>query len=81
MIVYTLVQRNVLLMGIMTTQGLDNCTTTVIIVIDFTYLARSEEVAGDGATVYMEMFLMNQSEDDHFGGQEETRGSRLCCVM
>ena len=25
---------------------------------------------------------MNQSEDDnHPGGQEETRGSRLCCVM
>ena len=29
----------------------------------------------------MEMSLINQSEDDdHSGGQEETRGSR-CCVM
>ena len=49
---------------------------------------RSEElvhtlpiIAGDGSTVNMEMSLMNQSEDDHSGGQEETRGSRLCCVM
>ena len=50
---------------------------------------RSEElvhtlpiIAGDGPTVNMEMSLMNQSEDDdHSGGQEETRGSRLCCVM
>ena len=24
---------------------------------------------------------MNQIEDDHSGGQEETRGSRLCCVI
>ena len=46
---------------------------------------RSEElvhtlsiIAGDRPTVNMEMSLMNQSED---GGQEETRGSRLCCVM
>ena len=39
-------------------------------------------IAGDGPTVNMEMSLMNQSEDDdHSGGQEETRGSRLCCVM
>ena len=39
-------------------------------------------IAGDGPTVNMEMSLMNQSEDDdHFGGQEETRGSRLCCIM
>ena len=38
-------------------------------------------IAGDGPTVNMEMSLMNQSEDDdHSGGQEETRGSRLCCV-
>ena len=29
--------------------------------------------AGDGATVNMEMSLMNESEDDdHCGGQEET---------
>ena len=50
---------------------------------------RSEElvhtvpiIAGDGATVNMEMSLMNQSEDDdNSGGQEETRGSRLCCMM
>ena len=39
-------------------------------------------IDGDGPTVNMEMSLMNQSEDDdHSGGQEETRGSRLCCVM
>ena len=39
-------------------------------------------IAGDGPTVNMEMSLMNQSEDDdHSGGQEETRGSRLCYVM
>ena len=39
-------------------------------------------ITGDGPTVNMEMSLMNQSEDDdHSGGQEETRGSRLCCVM
>ena len=39
-------------------------------------------IAGDGPTVNMEMSFMNQSEnDDHSGGQEETRGSRLCCVM
>ena len=40
-------------------------------------------IAGDGPTVNMEMSLMNQSEedDDHSGGQEETRGNRLCCVM
>ena len=38
-------------------------------------------IAGDGSTVNMEMSLMNQSEDDHSGGQEETRGSRLCRVM
>ena len=46
------------------------------------YGNRSEKVAGDGVTVNLEMSLMNLSEDnDHFGGQEETRGSRLCCVM
>jgi len=38
-------------------------------------------IAGVGPTVTMEMSLMNQSEDDHSGGQEETRGSRLCYVM
>ena len=39
-------------------------------------------ITGDGATVNMERRLMNQSEDDdHSGGQEETSGSRLCCVM
>ena len=27
------------------------------------------------------MNLMNQNENDYSGGQEETRGSRLCCVM
>ena len=49
---------------------------------DSCYGNRSEEVTGDGATVNMEMSLMNQSEDDdHSEGQEETRGSRLCCVM
>ena len=49
---------------------------------------RSEElvqmlptITGDGATVNMEMSLMNQSEHDHSGGQEETRGSTLCCFM
>ena len=29
----------------------------------------------------MESCLMNQNEDDHSGGLEVTRGSRLCCVM
>ena len=49
---------------------------------DSCYGNRNEEVTGDGATINMEMSLMNQSEgDDHSGGQEETRGSRLCCVM
>ena len=38
-------------------------------------------IAGDGPTVNTEMSFMNQSEDDHSGGQEETRGSRLCYVM
>ena len=53
---------------------------------DYCHDNRSEEpvhtlpiIAGDGSTVNMEMSLMNQSEDDHSGGQEETRGSRLCC--
>ena len=50
-------------------------------VIASCYGKKSEEVAGDGATVNMEMSLMNQSEDDYSGGQENTRGSRLCCVM
>ena len=45
---------------------------------DSCYGNRSEEVTGDGATVNMEMSLMNQSEDDdHCGGQEETRGSTV----
>ena len=52
---------------------------------DYCHDNRSEElpiIAGDGVTVNMEMSLMNQSEDDdHSEGQEETRGSRLCCVM
>ena len=49
---------------------------------DSCYGNRSEEVTGDGAIVNMEMSLMNQSEDnDYCGGQEKTRGSRLCCVM
>jgi len=34
-------------------------------------------VAGVEPTVTMEMSLMNQREDDHSGGHEETRGSRL----
>jgi len=39
-------------------------------------------IAGVGPTVTMEMSLIKQSEDDdHSGEQEETRGSRLCCVM
>ena len=38
-------------------------------------------ITGDGPTVNMEMSLMNQSEDDHSGGQEETGGSSLYCVM
>ena len=47
---------------------------------DSCYGNRSEEVTGDGATVNMEMSLMNQSkDDDHSGGQGETRGSRLLC--
>ena len=29
----------------------------------------------------MESCLKNQNENAHSGGQEETRGSRLCCVM
>ena len=29
----------------------------------------------------MERRLMNQNEDDHSGGQEGTRGSRLCYFM
>ena len=49
---------------------------------DSCYGNKSEKVAGNGAVVNMEMSLMNQSEDDdHSGGQEETRGRRLCCVM
>ena len=40
------------------------------------YGNRSEEVAaGDGSNINMEMSSMNQSEDDHSGGQEDTRGS------
>ena len=54
MIVYTSVQRNILSMGNMTTQGLDNCITMVIIVI-VTSIAKSEEVAVDGATVHVNM--------------------------
>ena len=50
---------------------------------------RSEELvdrlpitAGDGPTVNMETSSINRSEDDdHSGGQEETRGTGLCCVM
>jgi len=38
-------------------------------------------ITGVGPTVTMEVSLMNQSEDDHSGGQEETRESRLCYVM
>ena len=39
-------------------------------------------ITEDGGTINMEKSLMNQSEhDDHSGGQEETKGSRLCCVM
>ena len=53
---------------------------------DSCYGNRSEEVAGDGATVTMEISMMNQSEDeseddDHSGGQEETSSGTLCCVM
>ena len=39
-------------------------------------------IDGDGPTVNTELSSTNQSEDDnHSGGQEETRGSGLCCVM
>ena len=38
-------------------------------------------VTVDGPTINMEMSSINQSEDDHSGAQEETRGSGLCCVM
>ena len=66
-------------MGNMTAQGSDNCC--LYNHDDNCYrrnISRSEEVTGDGATVNMEMSLMNQSEDDdHSGGQEETRSSRL----
>ena len=69
---------------IIITQGMDNCNHG-----DCCHDNSSEElvhtlpiIAGDGPTVNMEMSLMKQSEDDdHSGGQEETRGSRLCCVM
>ena len=43
---------------------------------DSCYGNRSEEVTGDGATVNMEMSLMNQSEDDHSGGEEGERDKR-----
>ena len=60
------------------TQGIDN---SVIISDDF-HDNRGEELmlelTGDET---MKRSLMNQNEDDHSGGQEETRGSRLCCVM
>ena len=70
------------------TQGMDNYYIIVtMVIIVMTTEVRSKYIplpiiAGDGPTVNMEMSLMNQSEDDdHSGGQEETRGSRLCCVM
>ena len=63
------------------TQGFENCSI-VYNQGDSCYGNRSEEVAGDGATVNMEMSLMNQSEDDdHSGGQEETRGLSLSCYV
>ena len=60
------------------TQGIDNS----VIICDDCYDNRGEELihepTGDET---MERCLMNQNEDDHSGGQKETRGSRLCCVM
>ena len=60
------------------TQGIDNS----VITSDDCHDNRGEELihepTGDET---MERCLMNQNEDDHSGGQEETRGSRLCCVM
>ena len=54
-------------------QGIDNC----IIISDDCHDNRGEELihepTGDET---MERCLMNQNEDDHSGGQEETR--RLC---
>ena len=60
------------------TQGIDNS----VIISDGCYDKRGEELVheptGDET---MERSMMNQNEDDHSGGQEETRGSRLCGVM
>ena len=66
------------------TQGFENCSV-VYNHGDSCYGNRSEEVAGDGATVNMKMSLMKQSEDDdHSGGQEEKKSSYwvvLCDVI
>ena len=60
------------------TQGIDNS----VIISDDCHDNRGEELVheptGDET---MERCPMNQSEDNHSGGQEETRGGRLCCVM
>ena len=38
-------------------------------------------ITGGGATVNMEKLMSHSEDDDHSGGQEETRGNRLHCVI
>ena len=60
------------------TQGIDNS----VIISDDCHGNRGKELVheptGDET---MESRLKNQNENDHSGGQEETRSNRLCCVM
>ena len=57
------------------TQGIDNS----VITSDDCHDNRGEELVHE--TAGDETMERCQNEDDHCGRQEETRGSRLCCVM
>ena len=62
----------------MITQGIDDS----VFISDDCHDNRGKELIHEPTRdETMERCLMNQNEDDHSGGQEETRGSRLCYFM